>query len=116
MTTLYGIKNCDTIKKTRKWLDRHAINYEFYDFTKLGCPPDLAATFLRQFELRSVINTRGTTWRKLNETTKSNLNESIALQLMVENPSIIKRPVIHAGATWIIGYDEKQLALLNNLE
>ena len=108
MITLYGIGNCDTIKKTRRWLDQHQHDYQFHDYKKLGCDAELAAIFLARFELDEVINKRGTTWRKLPETVKNSLDSDSAAELMIENHSIIKRPILKIGKQWVLGYDEKK--------
>jgi len=108
MTSLYGINNCDTVKKVRKWLDQQGIEYDFHDYKKSGCNPTLAKTFLKQFELDTVINRRGTTWRKLPESVKTSLNSDSAIKLMTENPSLIKRPIFHYKEQWLIGFNEQQ--------
>lgn len=113
MTTLYGINNCDTIKKTRALLTELEIDYEFHDYKKLGCDESLAKTFLKHFGYKELINTRGTTWRKLPEKTKEGLNEAAAIALMCEQNSIIKRPLIECDGEWLLGFDrEKIYALL----
>ncbi len=114
MITLYGISNCDTIKKTRKWLADHELDYQFHDYKKAGCPPTLVRQFLQHFSYTELINTRGTTWRKLPETIKSSLNSKSAVELMSEKTSIIKRPLIHKDGDWILGYDETRLQQLLN--
>lgn len=112
MTILYGINNCDTIKKTKKWLEEHEVDFEFHDYKKLGCSKQLAQQFLREFDLKEVINTRGTTWRKLPENVKGGLDLKSAPSLMQEQPSIIKRPILEIDGTWVIGFDADQLAEL----
>lgn len=112
MITLYGINNCDTIKKTKQWLAENKLEFEFYDYKKNGCSDDLAKTFLTQFAITEVINTRGTTWRKLPAEEKDSLNEQTALKLMTAQPSIIKRPIIQSETAWIIGYHEDKLKQL----
>lgn len=113
MLTLYGISNCDTIKKTRKLLEAEEIEYQFHDYKKQGCPVSLIKLFLENFSHTDLINTRGTTWRKLENTVKDNLTEKSAIELMSSNSSMIKRPLIHAGSQWLIGFDEQQLKSLN---
>lgn len=112
MTTLYGINNCDTIKKTKKWLEEHNIDFEFHDYKKLGCSKQLAQQFLREFDLKEVINTRGTTWRKLPDSVKAGLNAKLAQTLMLEQPSIIKRPILDIDGNWVIGFDAEKLSEL----
>lgn len=112
MLTLYGIPNCDTIKKTRKLLEAEGIEYQFHDYKKQGCPNSLVELFLESFSHTDLINTRGTTWRKLDSSVKDSLTEKSAIKLMSDNASMIKRPLIHAGTKWLIGFDEQQLRSL----
>lgn len=112
MITLFGINNCDTIKKTKKWLDDQKAEFEFHDYKKLGCPLELAETFLDRFDIKDVINTRGSTWRKLSEGKKNNLNKVNAAVLMEEQPSIIKRPILDIDGQWVIGFDTEKLSAL----
>lgn len=112
MIIIYGIRNCDTIKKTLKFFDSNGIQYDFHDYKKQGCPPSLVNQFLKQFSHSALINTRGTTWRKLDDSVKENLDAKSAAALMSENSSMIKRPLIHAGENWLLGYDEEQLKAL----
>ncbi len=99
---MYGIKNCDTVKKARKWLDEANISYTFHDFKKDG----LSDEQLSQWEIavgwEALINRRGTTWRKLPEAVRDSITAETAHNIMLDNPSIIKRPVIgHANGTHI---------------
>jgi arsenate reductase len=103
-TTLYGIKNCDTVKKAKAWLDAHQINYRFHDFRTDG----LSAELLEQFEAalgwETLLNQRGTTWRKLDLSQRENLDRSKAMGLMLAQPSLIKRPVLYTGTKTLIGF------------
>ncbi len=114
MITLYGISNCDSVKKTRKWLEQHQLNYDFYDYKKQDVSIELAETFLSHFPLRELINTRGTTWRKLPEQQKNNLTEASAVKLMCLQPSVIKRPIIRQGERWVLGFSESNLQSFRN--
>lgn len=109
MIILYGIANCDTIRKTRKWLEQQQLDYEFHDYKKLGCSADLCKTFLKHFSVAELINTRGTTWRKLPEQTRARLDEKLAMKLMQEQPSIIKRPLLNIDDQWLLGYDTARI-------
>lgn len=109
MTTLYGIGNCDTIKKTRALLDKTNVEFEFHDYKKLGCDEALVKQFLKHFDYKELVNTRGTTWRKLPETVRENLNKASAIKLMCENNSLIKRPILESGGNWILGFDEERI-------
>lgn len=114
MTTLYGIANCDTIRKTRKWLDQHGCDYQFHDYKKLGCSADLAATLVRELGTEQVINKRGTTWRKLAESEREPLDDRKAIALMQQYPSLIKRPILRVDDEWLVGYDTGRINDLLN--
>ena len=117
MTTLYGIANCDTVRKTRKWLEQQAVDYRFYDYKKQGCPRELARKLLKQVGADVLINKRGTTWRKLPDSSKSNLTSDNTEALLSEHPSLIKRPIIEHSGEWLVGYDEDAMKeLLLGLE
>ena len=104
--TLYGITNCDTVKRARTWLNTMGIVYQLHDYKKLGCPTDQVRQFLDHFGVEAVLNRRGTTWRKLNYDQKSGLTEETAILLMSEHPSLIKRPILRRGSDLLIGFDE----------
>lgn len=102
MTKLYGIKNCDTVKKARTWLKDHEIPYEFHNYKKDGADKDVLKEAIKTHGWETVINRRGTTWRHLDEATKESLNEKTAVVIAMENPSIIKRPLlIHDGKSHV---------------
>ncbi len=109
MTTLYGINNCDTIKKTRTLLSDLGVEYRFHDYKKLGCDAALVKKFLKHFDYEALVNTRGSTWRKLPESVKQGLNDASAIELMCENNSIIKRPIIESNGTWLLGFDREKI-------
>lgn len=104
MLVMYGIKNCDTIKKARKWLEEHEVAYEFFDYKKEGVSAQLAEAFIKDLGWEELINKRGTTWRALSDDIKNNIDENLAKQLMMENPSIIKRPLLDTGASKVLGF------------
>ena len=106
MIKIYGIKNCDTIKKTLKWFEAHNVEYQFIDYKKEPPTEALAATFLNAHPWDVVINKRGTTWRKLDDATKSQMDSTLAIETIVQAPSIIKRPIIENNGNIWIGYDE----------
>ena len=105
--TLYGIKNCDTVKKARKWLDTNSVPYTFHDFRVDGIDKTLVNSFLKQVGVDILINKRGTTWRKLSDEEKEIKNKTQAVNLMVENPTIIKRPVLDVNKEVTVGFSEE---------
>jgi len=93
--TVYGIPNCDTVKKARTWLTDHAMDYQFHDFKKQGVPADLLPGWLAAIGWETLVNRKGTTWRKLDEATRlAVVDDASATALMLANPSVIKRPVV----------------------
>ena len=110
MTTVYGIRNCDTMKKAFAWLDGHGIAYAFHDYKKLGADAALLKQWAAQAGWEKLINTRGPSFRKLPPEKQANLTEKKAFALMLENPSMIKRPIIEAGKTLLVGFDADEYA------
>ena len=104
MTTIYGIKNCDTMKKALKWLDEHGVNYEFHDYKKAGLDEKQLKAWVKQVGWKTLVNRRGTTWRKLPESDRENINEAKAIEMMLANLSLIKRPVLDTGETLHVGF------------
>ncbi len=105
MITIFGIKNCDTMKKAFAWLDGHDVRYAFHDYKKSGIEPEKLKAWAAQVGWEVLLNTRGTTWRKLSPAQQANLDEAKALRLMSRNPSLIKRPVIESGTNVLVGFD-----------
>jgi arsenate reductase (glutaredoxin) len=105
MTTLYGIPNCDTVKKARAWLDAHEIVYTFHDYKKSGAVKDKLATWCATAGWEKILNRAGTTFKKLPDTDKTALNLERAIALMLAQPSMIKRPIIEHKNGLLIGFD-----------
>jgi len=102
MTTIYGIKNCDTMKKAFKWLEAEGIAYEFVDYKKTQPDTEILKQAILEHGWETVINQRGTTWRQLDDATKASMDADKAIPLALENPSILKRPLlVHNGKTHI---------------
>lgn len=104
MITMYGIPNCDTIKKAKKWLEAEGIEYHFHDYRKSGIDAELVALFCQKFGWEAVVNKRGTTYRQLSDEQKKTLNQDNAISLLIENPAMIKRPILLTESTAIIGF------------
>ncbi len=98
MFTLYGIPNCDTVRKARKWLAENQIEYQFFDFKKQPLEQDLLEQWLDILDWETVLNKRSTTWRQLSDSSKSSIDRDSAIQIMLAQPTIIKRPVLDNGA------------------
>jgi len=106
---LYGIKNCDTIKKAKKWLEEQQIAYQFHDYRADGLDAELLRTFIEQLGWESLLNTRGTTWRKLNESVRQSINNAdSAAELMLAQPAIIKRPLLAHNHRMLLGFNPDQ--------
>lgn len=105
---LYGIKNCDTVKKARKWLDENGIAYDFHDFKKDGLDDAVLARWEDAIGWETLINRRGTTWRKLPEEQREGINAQTAREIMLDNPSIIKRPVVERDSQVSVGFNEDE--------
>ena len=101
---LYGIRNCDTVKKARKWLDDAGIDYEFHDFKKNGLDTDRLSHGEQVAGWEVLLNRRGTTWRKLPDEVRDNISAQSAHDLMLDNPSIIKRPILQNDKILTAGF------------
>lgn len=110
MLTMFGIPNCNTVKKARAWLDAHGIEYRFHDFKKLGLDEVTAGAWLQQQTWEKLINRAGTTWRGLSDAEKAEVQSAhTALALMLRKHSVIKRPVmVRDDVILCLGYDEQQ--------
>jgi len=106
MLTLYGIPNCDTVKKARAWLDGHALPYRFHDFRRDGLPEPLVRDWAEKLGWETLINRKGTTWRKLPPERRDALDEDGAVRLMLEFPSVIRRPLLDTGDALHLGFSE----------
>jgi arsenate reductase len=106
MITVYGIPNCDTVKKARAWLAEHGLQASFHDFKKQGVPAELLPAWLKAFGRDKLVNRAGTTWRKLDDATKAGVvDDASATALMLAEPSVIKRPVVRwADGRWTLGF------------
>ncbi|AOY88220.1 arsenate reductase [Marinobacter salinus] len=107
---IYGIKNCDTVKKARKWLDEQGISYEFHDFKKEGLDDTLLNRWEKAVGWEALINRRGTTWRKLPDEVRDTISAQSAHDIMIENPSIIKRPVVEYKDSVSVGFNAEEWA------
>jgi Spx/MgsR family transcriptional regulator len=102
--TIYGIKNCDTMKKARAWLDKHGVAYAFHDYKTVGIERERLERWAREVGWETLLNRAGTTFRKLPDNDKAAITEKKAIALMLEQPSMIKRPVLEAKGELIVGF------------
>lgn len=108
MLTLFGIANCDTVKKAQRWLAQHAIEYQFHDFRRDGLDTADIQKWLKQVDWADLLNQRSRTWRELDAGQKQNLSKEKAVKLMIAHPTLIKRPVAIAKNVLIIGFNPEQ--------
>lgn len=107
MTILYGIKNCDTVKKARKWLEQHTISYQFHDFRTDGLTNELLQTFIEQADLLSLLNKRSTTFRNLPDEIKNNLTDEVMIDAILAQPTLLKRPLLLIANKLTIGFKDE---------
>lgn len=112
MATMYGIPNCDTIKKARTWLEGHKIAYDFHDYKKAGIDKTVLEGWARQVGWEVLLNRAGTTFKKLPDSDKQALTEKKAIALMLAQPSMIKRPVLEARGRITVGFKPDQYQAL----
>ncbi|WP_262690251.1 ArsC family reductase [Kordiimonas aestuarii] len=112
MITLYGIKNCDTVKKARKWLEAEELEHRFHDFRADGLDAGQMARFMDGIGYEALLNTRGTTWRKLDDDAKADMDAGKAAALMLEHEALIKRPVWEKGGDYRLGFAAKDMDAL----
>lgn len=114
MIALYGIANCDTMKKARAWLDAAGLDYRFHDYKKLGVDAERLAAWVERAGWEQLLNRAGTTFRKLPDCDKANLDAGRAMALMLAHPSAIKRPVLEAGDRLLVGFSPEDYAGLRD--
>lgn len=110
MIILYGIKACDSMKKARTWLDEHGVDYQFHDYKKDGISADLLKIWCGEHGWEKILNRQGTTFRKLDDSDKKDIDTGKAIALMQANPSMIKRPVLDTGAQRLVGFKPAEYA------
>ncbi len=107
---LYGIPNCDTVKKARVWLDQHGVEYVFHDYKKAGVDPVQLGQWIDEHGWETVLNRAGTTFRKLPEADRADIDRDKAVALMTAQPSMIKRPVLDLGDRRLVGFKPEAYA------
>ena len=104
MNTLYGIKNCDTVKKARRWLDDNNIDYHFHDFRADGLQKSQIRDWVAELGWETLINKRSTTWKALDEAIKNSLNNETVIDVIADAPTLIKRPLLDNGKLRRVGF------------
>ncbi len=112
--TLYGIKNCSTVKKARDWLDQHGIAYDFHDYKSLGVSQQSLSAWCAEFGWETILNRSGTTFRALPDESRQNIDTGKAISLMLAQPSMIKRPILDMGARRIVGFKPEVYESIRN--
>ncbi|OOF83283.1 arsenate reductase [Rodentibacter ratti] len=108
MIIVYGIKNCDTVKKALKWLADHNIEHKLHDYRVDGLDKDFLQQAEAKFGWENLVNKRSTTWRNLDDEVKKTLSKTTALSVLADNPTLIKRPIIMQDGKALIGFDMKE--------
>ncbi len=108
--TIYGIKNCDTMKKARSWLESHGVDYLFHDYKAQGIDRDRLTAWSAELGWETLLNRSGTTFRKLPPEQQQDLDQAKAIDLMLAQPSMIKRPVLDLGDRRLVGFNPEQYA------
>lgn len=106
--TVFGIPNCDTVRKARRFLDDHAIDYDFHDVREQPLPLETLQTWLKQVDRNTLINKRSTSWRELSDAEKELLDDSIAIQLLQRFPTLMKRPVLQRQGKLLVGFNSTE--------
>ncbi len=114
MITLYGIKNCDTVKKARRWLEDHGIEYRFHDFREDGLDAGQVRTWLDELGWETLVNKRSTTWKALDPAQRESMDDSTALAAILEQPTLIKRPLLDTGHERRTGFKDSDYQQLFN--
>ena len=112
MVTIYGIKNCDTMKKAMRWLEENGVEYRFHDYRKDGLDGKQLKAWETELGWETLLNRRGQLWRKLPEATRDSIDRASALRVMEENPGIIKRPLLDLGEQRVVGFSPDTYAEL----
>ena len=104
MITVYGIKNCDTIKNARRWLEQHGIDYEFHDFRDQGLDGKALAGWLEELGWEALVNRRSTSWKELDKAVRENMDQASAATAILAQPALIKRPLLDTGSERHVGF------------
>jgi arsenate reductase len=112
--TLYGIKNCDTVKKTRQWLDTHGVEYQYHDFREDGLEPDAVAAWIEELGWQNLLNRRSTSWKALDKQARMTMDEANAHKAILSHPTLVKRPLLDTGQQRFVGFSAANYAKIFN--
>lgn len=115
MITLYGIKSCDTVRKARRWLDQHDIEYQYHDLREDGLSKARAKAWLTTLGQQVLVNRRSTTWKSLSTERRESMDDGEAVKALLEHPTLVKRPVLDTGSEIHVGFTPGQYQALFNL-
>ncbi len=107
MTTLYGIKNCDSVKKARKWLDENNTDYQFHDFRETPIKQQQVKAWIAQLGWDTVVNKRSTSWKQLSEEQRNTMDAKSAIAAILDNPTLVKRPLLDINGDYTVGFNAK---------
>ncbi len=113
--TLYGIKNCDTVKKSRKWLEAHGIDYKYHDFREDGVEEDAVAAWIEELGWQNLLNRRSPSWKSLKEEARQNMDDQAACKAVVLHPTLIKRPLLDTGKQRYTGFSAASYVKIFNV-
>ena len=105
MTTLYGIKNCDTVKKARKWLELNGVDYRFHDMREDGIDQQQISSWIQQLGWETVVNKRSTSWKQLEPELRNGMDENAAIKAILANPTLVKRPLLDIDGNYTVGFN-----------
>jgi arsenate reductase len=114
LITLYGIKNCDTVKKARRWLELQGIDYQFHDFREDGLDPQALQGWLAELGWETLLNKRSTTWKQLSPETRDTMDDTTARAAILEQPTLIKRPLLDTGKERFTGFSADRYQAIFN--
>ena len=107
MITLYGISNCDTVKQARKWLEQRRVEHRFHDFREQGIESTRVRDWIAELGWETVVNRRSSSWKQLDEATRSGMDEALALKAILNQPTLVKRPLLDTGSSRHVGFSEQ---------
>lgn len=106
-TTVFGIKNCDTVKKARRWLDNAGVSYTFHDVREDGLNKSQVSRWAKSLGWETLVNKRSTTWKQLDDAVRQSLDDNSVIAVILEHPTLVKRPLLDVDSQYYVGFSEK---------